>query len=72
MRTVKITESFEGYPSGAKEGSKRQVFTKGEEVEVPATFADLIVGKGHAREIEGAAAASEASEADTGTKRKRS
>lgn len=46
MRTVKISEDFTGYPSG-----KKRDFTKGETVEVPADFADLIVEKGHAKEV---------------------
>lgn len=51
MRTVRITESFSGFPQGGKEGEKPVLFTAGEEVEVSNTFADLIVGKGHAREV---------------------
>lgn len=47
MRTVKIIDDFDGYPSG-----KRRTFTAGQEVEVPNDFADLIVGKGLAKEIE--------------------
>ncbi len=50
MKTVIVTEDFVGYPQGAKEGSKAQSFTKGQEAEVNATFADLIIEKGHARE----------------------
>lgn len=47
MRSVHILEPFTGYPSG-----KKRDFDIGEEPEVPNDFADLIVGKGHAREIE--------------------
>ena len=50
MKTVIVTEDFVGYPQGAKEGSKAQSFIKGQEVEVNATFDDLIIEKGHARE----------------------
>ncbi len=50
MKTVVITEDFIGYPQGAKEGSKAQSFTNRQDVEVNATFADLIIDKGHARE----------------------
>ena len=51
MKTVRITESFTGYPAG-----KKRDFTAGEEVELANDFADIIVGKGHAREIEAPAA----------------
>lgn len=48
MKTVKIAESFTGYPQGAKEGSQPVEYLKGQEVEVNDAFAELIVGKGHA------------------------
>ncbi|HVI28855.1 hypothetical protein [Hansschlegelia sp.] len=51
MKTVRITESFTGYPAG-----KKRSFTAGEEVQVANDFAELIVGKGHAKEIEGSPA----------------
>ncbi len=66
MKTVIVTEDFVGYPQGAKEGSKAQSFTKGQEVEVNATFADLIIEKGHAREKP--PSAPEPTAADTGSK----
>ncbi|TDR90292.1 hypothetical protein [Enterovirga rhinocerotis] len=47
MRVVKITEDFTGYPSGRK-----RAFEKGQVVEVPDDFADLAIGKGHAKEPE--------------------
>ncbi len=47
MKTVRITESFTGYPAG-----KKRSFRAGEEVELANDFADTIVGKGHGREIE--------------------
>jgi hypothetical protein len=46
MKTVHILEPFTGYPSG-----KKRAFTKGEEPEMANDYADLIVKKGHAREI---------------------
>ncbi|MGQ4273396.1 hypothetical protein [Terrihabitans sp. B22-R8] len=46
MKTVHILEPFTGYPSG-----KKRAFAKGEEPELPNDFADLIVKKGHAREL---------------------
>lgn len=47
MRTIKAVEPFTGYPSGRKRS-----FEKGQEVEVPDDFADLVIGKGHAKEAE--------------------
>lgn len=44
MKTVVITESFEGYPNG-----KKVAFAAGEELTLSDAYADLIVGKGHAR-----------------------
>lgn len=52
MKTVEIVESFTGYP-----GKHEQQFTAGKTVEVSDAFADLIVGKGHARLPTKAAAA---------------
>lgn len=46
MRTVKITETFDGYPNG-----KRVTYEKGDEVEVADAFADLIIEKGHAKDV---------------------
>jgi hypothetical protein len=66
MKTVVITEDFVGYPQGAKEGSEAQSFTKGQEVEVNATFADLIIDKGQAREK--ASSAPELAATETGSK----
>lgn len=69
MKTVRITESFDGYPDYSpekgKEGEegyqpaasgKRRSFTKGETVDVPAAFAKVIVDKGHAEFVAGKAA----------------
>lgn len=50
MKHVVITQSFDGYPAGAKEGSRRESFAAGEEREVSDTFGDLIIEKGLARE----------------------
>ncbi len=47
MKTVKISESFTGYPAG-----KRREFAKGEEPELAVDYADLLVEKGLAREVE--------------------
>lgn len=46
MKTVKILETFDGYPNG-----KRRTFVSGTEIEIAGDYADLIVAKGHAREI---------------------
>lgn len=46
MKTVKITETFDGFPNGKDEIR----FTKGEEPTVSNAFADLIVAKGLATE----------------------
>ncbi|GEP11129.1 hypothetical protein [Methylobacterium gnaphalii] len=48
MKTVRITETFDGYPNGKDE----RRFTKGDEPEVSDAFADLIIGKGLAKEID--------------------
>lgn len=44
MKTVQITETFTGYPN-----DKKRVFVEGEEPDLSDEYADLIVGKGHAR-----------------------
>jgi hypothetical protein len=46
MKTIKILETFDGYPNGT-----RVTFTEGDEVEVAATYANLLIEKGHAREV---------------------
>lgn len=46
MKTVTITAAFAGYPNGR---TKRD-FVEGEEAELSNEFADLIIGKGLARE----------------------
>ena len=45
MRTVEITDTFDGYPA-----SKKVSFTKGEVVEVSEAYADILVEKGLAKE----------------------
>jgi hypothetical protein len=49
MKTVHILEDFTGYPNGKDE----RHFAKGEQPdpELSNEFADLIVAKGHAREV---------------------
>ena len=47
MKTIRITETFDGFPNGKDEVR----FTKGEEPTVSNAFADLITGKGLATEI---------------------
>ena len=47
MKTVRITETFDGYPNGKDE----RRFTAGDEHEMSDAYADLIVGKGLAKEI---------------------
>lgn len=49
MKTVKILESFQGYPDPKK---RAVAYAKGDEVEVPEAFAKLIIEKGHAKEVE--------------------
>lgn len=49
MKTVTITGDFDGYPQGSKEGSRRETFRSGEERELPAAFADLLLDKGLAK-----------------------
>ncbi|WP_264045518.1 hypothetical protein [Methylobacterium flocculans] len=56
MKTVRITETFDGFPNGKDEVR----FTKGEEPTVSVAFADLIVGKGLAKEVAKPAPASKA------------
>lgn len=48
MRRVKFKESIEAHPHG-----HRQVFTKGDEVDVSEAFANLVVEKGHATFVDG-------------------
>lgn len=60
MRTVKITETFDGYPNG-----KRVTYEKGTEVEVADAFADLIIEKGHAKEASATPAAAQDEPAST-------
>jgi hypothetical protein len=45
MKTVEITTAFTGYPN-----DKKRHFAKGEEPELANDFADMIIGKGLARE----------------------
>ena len=47
MKTVHITEAFTGYPHG----KDKRDFAKGEETEVSNEYAELLVGKGLAREV---------------------
>ncbi|ACL59904.1 hypothetical protein [Methylobacterium nodulans] len=54
MKTVKILETFEGWP-----GKTPVRYVAGQEVAVSNEFADLIVGKGHAQEVTSARAAPE-------------
>lgn len=55
MKTVKVLENFEGWPTGTAPVN----YVAGEEVEVSNDFADLIVGKGHAKEVVRKAAAAD-------------
>ncbi|KMO20383.1 hypothetical protein [Methylobacterium platani] len=61
MKTVKIIETFDAYPTGRA----LKTYAKGDELEVSDEFGDLIIGKGHAREVaaKAAAAAAETTEA---------
>lgn len=47
MKTIHITEGFTGYPNGK---DKRE-FAVGEEPELANDYAELILGKGLAREL---------------------
>lgn len=47
MKTVRIIETFDGFPNGKDE----RRFTKGEEPELSNEYADLLIKKGHAEEI---------------------
>lgn len=47
MKTVRITETFDGYPNGKDEVR----FVKGEEPTLSDAFAALVIGKGLAKEI---------------------
>lgn len=60
MKTVRITETFDGFPNGKDEVR----FIKGEEPTVSDAFADLIVGKGLAKEIADPATKSTAKESN--------
>lgn len=51
MKTVEITSDFAGYPNG----KTRRDFTTGEEPDLANDYADMLIGKGLARE-DGAAA----------------
>lgn len=48
MKTIRILESFDGFPNGKDE--KR--FTKGDEPEVSNEYAKLLIDKGLAKEID--------------------
>lgn len=52
MKTVKVLENFEGWPTGKAPVN----YVAGDEVEVSNDFADLIIGKGHAKEVASTAA----------------
>jgi hypothetical protein len=45
MQTVKITQDFDGYPSG----SQRRSFTAGEVVQVSDDYAEILFAKGFAK-----------------------
>lgn len=47
MIKVEILENFTGFPDGTE--ASTTVYEKGAKLELPDEFADLIVGKGHAR-----------------------
>lgn len=47
MKTVEITEDFDGYPTGKDE----RRFTAGERPELSNAYADLLIAKGLAREV---------------------
>lgn len=49
MKTIHVTETFDGYPQGGKAGEKPRRFLAGETAEVSDAFADLVAGKGHAQ-----------------------
>lgn len=53
---VRIVEDFTGYPDGTD--ASRRLFRAGETPELPDTFAELIVAKGHAENFLAANAAS--------------
>lgn len=48
MKTVVITAAFDGYP----DGRTKRPFVAGEEPTLSDTYADLLIGKGLAREAE--------------------
>jgi len=45
VRTIEITDTFDGYPA-----SKKVSFVKGEVVEVSDAYADILIEKGLAKE----------------------
>lgn len=47
MKTVRILEDFDGYPTGKDE----RRFTIGEEPELSNEYADLLISKGLAKEV---------------------
>lgn len=49
MKTVTITETFDGYPDGP-DGKKRR-FVAGETPSLDPDYADLLIGKGLAAEL---------------------
>ncbi len=52
MKTVEITAGFTGYPN-----DKKRHFAKGDEPELADAYADMLIGKGLAREPKAAASA---------------
>jgi hypothetical protein len=54
MSKVEILETFTGFPDGTE--ASATVYEKGATLELPDDFADLIVGKGHARKCASAPA----------------
>lgn len=46
---VKIIQEFTGYPDGTD--ASRAFFLVGQELDLPDEFAELIIGKGHARAL---------------------
>lgn len=55
MKQVIVLREFEGYPNGDDKAAVSFAVT-GKPVDVPDDFADMIVGKGLARAVDGAAA----------------
>lgn len=54
MTKVEILESFTGFPNGTE--ASAILYEKGAKLELPDDFAELIVGKGHARKCASALA----------------